>query len=163
MRKTLFVVLTAALLSIAVLVMGADRVKPLQGWKYENGNAYTTTVGDTVTGVAAAAASLDTVFIGITDGNRYPKNVVVYVSTTNVNNQDTLTVSCRAAVGAAATTTELQTDNLVGAGGKFIIKYDPSAGNDAAITRYALIFDGTKGADTDSTAYSVEAWAVYAD
>lgn len=164
MRKY-FAILIAALLSITVLVFAQeDKARRLTGWEYENGNGWRTAVGDTVTGVAAAAASLDTVFIGIlSDDGQYPKNVLVYVETVNVNNQDTLTVSCRAIVGGAATVTELQTDNLVGQDGHFVIKYDPSAGNDASVTGYALIFDGTKGADSDSTAYSVEAWGVYAE
>lgn len=152
------------LVIVATGIFGQDEYKIAaisgpNGLKLEN-----TTTTDTVTGVSAAAASLDTLYIGSLAPNQTVfKSIWLLLTTTNVNNQDSIFVRVyRGFRQGLYETTATQSGTLSTAAGELFLEINTAQGQKGA-PNYMIIVDGTAGADTDSTAYSIHAGGQYAD
>jgi len=182
------ILITAFFSFFLVASLGAqDKHARIIKFTYENGNPWNHAIGDTLTGVAAAAASLDTIAFSTLDKNgRFPSIVLVVVnkdtSFLNATNGkiDTTIVRVFRGVGGLYTTRadtagpNQELSSVVGTSSTysgsdltlgfvtndFIFEIDMSVGKYAA-TSIKLVFDNTLVADADSTAYRVRIVGIY--
>jgi len=154
---------------------------------YENGHPWSHPIGDTLTGVAAGAASLDTIAFSTLDKDgRFPSLVLVAVrkDTSFLNDSngkiDTTIVRVFRGVSGFYTTradtagpnqglsdtvgtSSVYSGSLTTLGfvtSDFIFEIDMSVGKYAA-SSIKLVFDNTLVANTDSTAYRVRIVGIY--
>lgn len=178
MKKILIVLLGLFLVasSLEAQTRKTHRVK----FKYENSNAWNHQVGDTLTGVAAGAASIDTItFSGVVNGKLASSILIAVNKDTSFRNTsngkvDTTLLHVLRGVGGRYTSARdtlslkggLYT-SLAGSGeflgfvtNDFITEYIIDEGSFSG-TDFRLLVDNTMVADTDSTSYTLSIVLVY--
>lgn len=176
--KKIFVVVFSLFL---VASLGAqERIVKRIEFFYENGNKWNDSVGDTLTGVAAGAASVDTIFFSALgpDKRAFETILVAVKKDTNLlaSQQKTDTTLVRifrgvggfyndaadtASVGAALNGGAYTATDVLGfVTDDFLFEINATAGNFPA-TSYKMVIDHSMMANTDSTAYRVRIVGIY--
>jgi len=179
MRKIL---ITAFFSLFLVASLGAqERIVKNIEFFYENGNFWKHASGDTLTGVAAGAASIDTIFFSALGPDKRAFDLILIAVKKDTDlvasQQKRDTTMVRIVRGVGGFYTDIPDTASVGAalnagaysGSKttigfitdeFLFEVNATAGNFPA-TSYKLILDHTKMANTDSTAYRVRIVGIY--
>lgn len=173
MRK-LFICLLVLVFCISV--QAQERIAKRIWFTYENGLRHTDSVGDTLTGVAAAAASLDTIHFSALDvDGALADQILVYVKKDTDLLSETLLIDTTLVrywrgegefftdtgdTAAPLPRAYIATDVLGFITDEFMFEIRTDAGQRPG-TNYKMIIDHTLMADTDSTAYRVRIVGIF--
>lgn len=172
MRK-LFVILLVLVFCISV--QAQERIAKRIYFKYENGNNWNDSVGDTLTGVTAGAASVDTIYFSALSGDELADQILVFVKKDTdllATQGKTDTTLVRYARGLGNFFTDsfdtayvlpkayIATDVLGFVTDEFMFEIRTDEGQDAA-TNYKMLIDHSLMANTDSTAYQVRIYGIF--
>lgn len=174
MRKLLVVFLSLFL--VASLGAQERHVKRIS-FVYENGNSMFDTVGDTLTGVAAGAASIDTIYFSGLDRNGNIADQIIiavkkdtdFIATQGVIDTTLLHIQ-RGAGGFYSTLRDtlrirnalyIATDVLGFVTSDFVTVFRTDEGQLPSGGQYRLLIDNTLVANTDSTAYRVSIYGIF--
>jgi len=174
MKKTLIVLL--GLFLVASSLEAQQRRAHTVKFNYENGNRWSHSVGDTLTGVVAGAASIDTIsFSGLVNGKLASSFIIAVNKDTSFLNAtngkiDTTLLHVLRGVGGMYTSVRdtlrqkgglyIATDVLGFVVNDFITEYVIDEGSNPG-TDFRLLIDNTLVANTDSTSYKVRIVAVF--
>jgi hypothetical protein len=141
--------------AIGVALFATERKSVYMPFRYENTlRSTSSTAKDTVTGVAVAAASQDTILISTKDTKGNVAAEFHYViTTTDVNNQDTTLYNWHRQINNIYETTPVRIDTVLATAG---IEYYNAFTSGIPPDAYRLFVNGTLGADTDTTAYALQ-------